>query len=117
MQGADSALVGMKVGATVDGRHPGTAVTGDVALSLVEVALLALAGLAVMVAAMRAAGRAWHRRRTAPASRDRAEPHVAAPGLVAPNPTEEDPLAWVRHRRFGAGTTVRQGPDSASGPD
>jgi hypothetical protein len=92
--GADSALPGQTVRATVDGRHPAKAVTGDPGLAVAEATVFALAGLAVVVIALRAARRAWVRRRTRPLAQDRpARPDPAA---------VDDPLARVRRRRFGA---------------
>ena len=55
----------------------------------VEATALALAGLIISGAALRAARRAWRRRADQP---PRAAPDAAP-----------DDLAWVRRRKFGAG--------------
>jgi len=91
--GAGTASVGSRLGATVDRRHPGTAVTGHPAWALAEAACLAWAGLAVCAVALRAAVRARRRRGSAPS-------RSATPGRA---PDADDPLAGVRRRRFGAG--------------
>jgi hypothetical protein len=88
--GAETARVGATVRATVDGRHPGEATTQDSALVAAEATALALAGIGVTAASLRAAVRAARRPRVA-----RTEPEeTSAPA--------DDPLAWARRRRFGA---------------
>ena len=86
--GAETARVGAAVAATVDGRHPGEATTADAALVAAEAGAFAAAGLAIAVVGLRACVRA---RRRGPA------PESPVPAAV------DDPLAWVRRRRFGAG--------------
>lgn len=100
--GADSARVGATMRATVDGRHPGAATVADAFSGVVEALVFALAGLVVMAAALRAAVRARRRRGQGRST--------AAPGVMpiadrsgGAAPVPEDPLAWVRPRRFGAG--------------
>jgi hypothetical protein len=89
--GVSSARAGSVLRATVDGQHPGSATVDDPAETLAEALVLALFGLAIALLAARSGHRAWRRRAV---GEERAE-RVVAEG--------DDPLAWVRRRRFGAG--------------
>jgi hypothetical protein len=87
--GVSSARPGAVLRATVDRTDPGAATVNTPLVTLAEAAFLALVGLAIAVLLIRATVRAWRRRA-------RARPEAAAA-------EGDDPLAWVRRRRFGAG--------------
>lgn len=114
VEGMAADRVGTTVSATVRRSHPGKAVTGDPVAALIEAILIAGAGAAIAVVAGRAgAVRSRQRRRTragARASPGAAQPVAGTGGgygagaAAAPaGPDPDDPLAWVRRRRFGAG--------------
>lgn len=90
ISGVGANRVGRTVDATVDGRRPGRAVTGGPVAALVEALVIAVAGAALAVLSGRAAVRRTRRApRPAPAP--------------SSSPDQDDPLGWVRKRRFGAG--------------
>ena len=101
--GVGSARAGSVVHATVDGDRPGSATVDDPLVGFGEALILALIGLAVAVLGVRATGRAWRRRGVhgaGPVAEGVAAEGVAAEGVAA---ADDDPLGWVRRRRFGAG--------------
>lgn len=101
--GADAAPVGAVRHATVDRRHPGPARTEDPRAALVEAALFALAGFGLTAVALRGAWRGWTTRR-APAPPSASTPEgPPAPRSEGPPAGGDDPLAWARRRKFGAG--------------
>lgn len=93
--GADASPVGAVRQVSVDRRHPGPARTEDPRATLFEAALLALAGAGLAAVAIRGAWRGWI---TRPAP-------LPGPAGVSkrPPPAGDDPLAWARRRKFGAG--------------
>lgn len=74
------------------------AVRADTLTVAVEAALFAVAGMGIAVVALRAA---WRRRGRAVAP----EPDEGGPvaGATSTSDSSDDPLAWARRRRFGAG--------------
>ena len=111
--GGDTLREGTMVRATVPGDAPGDPSIADPRLGVGEAALFAFAGLVTaamsIVALRRRLRRGLAPRPLAPvgpAAAGDAGKVVEAVAAVDPGATvDDDPLAWVRRRRFGAGRT------------